>query len=78
MRLIGIATANLLSAATIRLQSQGLWHPVSHFAFGAQGRVHFIGFSADASRRRKLESAGAGLLAGDHGTTRALIGQLPQ
>lgn len=36
----GIATANLLSAATIRLQSQELWHSVSRLAFGAEGSGH--------------------------------------
>jgi phosphoglycolate phosphatase-like HAD superfamily hydrolase len=36
----GIATANLLSAAKIRLESQSLWHPVSHLAFGAEGSGH--------------------------------------
>jgi phosphoglycolate phosphatase-like HAD superfamily hydrolase len=38
--LIGIATANLLSAAKLRLQSAGLWNPVSAHAFGAEGGGH--------------------------------------
>ena len=36
----GIATANLLSAARLRLQSQDLWEPVSALAFGAEGSGH--------------------------------------
>ena len=37
---LGIATANLLSAAQLRLQSVGLWEPVSALAFGAEGSGH--------------------------------------
>jgi phosphoglycolate phosphatase-like HAD superfamily hydrolase len=37
---LGIATANLLRAAEIRLKSQDLWTPVSQFAFGAEGLGH--------------------------------------
>ena len=37
---LGIATANLLSAARLRLQSVGLWEPVSALAFGAEGSGH--------------------------------------
>jgi HAD superfamily hydrolase (TIGR01549 family) len=37
---LGIATANLLRAAEIRLKSQGLWTPVSNLAFGAEGLGH--------------------------------------
>ena len=37
---LGIATANLLSAARLRLQSAGLWEPVSSLAFGAEGSSH--------------------------------------
>ena len=37
---LGIATANLLSAARLRLQSAGLWEPVSSLAFGAEGSGH--------------------------------------
>ena len=37
---LGIATANLLSAAKLRLQSAGLWEPVSSLAFGAEGSGH--------------------------------------
>lgn len=34
---LGIATANLLSAAKLRLQSAGLWEPVAALAHGAEG-----------------------------------------
>lgn len=37
---IGIATANLLSAAQLRLQSAGLWEPVASLAYGAEGSGH--------------------------------------
>lgn len=37
---IGIATANLLSAAKLRLESCSLWAPVSRIAFGAEGSGH--------------------------------------
>ena len=37
---LGIATANLLSAAKLRLQSRDLWEPVSSLAFGAEGSGH--------------------------------------
>jgi phosphoglycolate phosphatase-like HAD superfamily hydrolase len=112
----GIATANLLSAARLRLERAGLWQPVAALAFGAEGSghkretvaraisatglpkrrivyigdnlndveaglangVHFIGFSTDAARRRKLAAAGARHLAGDHGETRELIAALLQ
>lgn len=37
---LGIATANLLAAARLRLASQSLWDPVSTFAFGAEGSGH--------------------------------------
>lgn len=40
MALLGIATANLLSAARLRLQARGLWKPVSGLAFGADGSGH--------------------------------------
>ena len=36
----GIATANLLSAAELRLQHAGLWDHVSALAFGAEGGGH--------------------------------------
>ena len=113
-RQIGIATANLLSAAKLRLESCALWQPVSALAFGAEGSghkretvartiaatglpkhrivyvgdnlndvdaglsngVHFIGFSEDVDRRKRLAEAGATHLAGDHAYTRALIDQL--
>ena len=37
---LGIATANLLSAAKFRLQSVDFWNPVSAHAFGAEGGGH--------------------------------------
>jgi phosphoglycolate phosphatase-like HAD superfamily hydrolase len=37
---LGIATANLLSAAKLRLQARDLWEPVSSLAFGAEGSGH--------------------------------------
>ncbi|WP_373503335.1 HAD family hydrolase [Aestuariivirga sp.] len=37
---LGIATANLLSAARIRLASLDMWNPVSSLAFGAEGSGH--------------------------------------
>jgi phosphoglycolate phosphatase len=37
---LGIATANLLSAAKLRLQSAGLWEPVASLAYGAEGSGH--------------------------------------
>ncbi|MFN4143257.1 HAD family hydrolase [Aestuariivirga sp.] len=37
---LGIATANLLSAAKLRLASRNLWQPVSGLAFGAEGSGH--------------------------------------
>jgi phosphoglycolate phosphatase-like HAD superfamily hydrolase len=37
---MGIATANLLSAAKLRLQSVEFWNPVSSHAFGAEGGGH--------------------------------------
>jgi len=36
----GIATANLLSAAQLRLQAASLWQPVQGLAFGAEGSGH--------------------------------------
>jgi len=39
-RHIGIATANLLSAAKLRLESCALWAHVSTLAFGAEGSGH--------------------------------------
>ena len=39
-RRLGIATANLLSAAKIRLLASGLWAPVAALAFGAEGSGH--------------------------------------
>jgi phosphoglycolate phosphatase-like HAD superfamily hydrolase len=37
---IGIATANFLSAAKLRLNAKNLWNPVSSHAFGAEGGGH--------------------------------------
>lgn len=37
---LGIATANLLAAAQLRLQTAGLWQPVQGLAFGAEGSGH--------------------------------------
>ena len=37
---IGVATANLLSAAALRLKHAGLWHHVSACAHGADGGGH--------------------------------------
>lgn len=37
---LGIATANLVSAARLRLEAVDLWRPVSHLAFGAEGGGH--------------------------------------
>ncbi len=39
-RRLGIATANLLSAARLRLEAAGMWAPVSALAFGAEGSGH--------------------------------------
>jgi HAD superfamily hydrolase (TIGR01549 family) len=39
-RRVGIATANLLSAARLRLDRAGLWSPVSNLAFGAEDSGH--------------------------------------
>lgn len=39
-RKLGIATANLRSAAQLRLQAAGLWGHVSGLAFGAEGSGH--------------------------------------
>ena len=108
---IGIATANLLAAAKLRLEARDLWQPVSRLAFGAENSghkretvaraiaatglskqriiyigdnlndveaglsngVHFIGFSQDEARRKKLAAAGAEHLSGDHATTLHLL-----
>lgn len=37
---LGIATANLLAAAQLRLGAAGLWQPVQGLAFGAEGSGH--------------------------------------
>lgn len=108
---LGIATANLLGIARLRLEHHGLWAPVASLAFGAEGSghkretvsraiaatglpksrivyigdnlndvdaglangVHFIGFSTDPARRRKLAAAGAAHLAASHDDTARLI-----
>lgn len=94
---LGIATANLLKAAELRLNAVKLWRPVRAHAFGANGGgakrailaraiagtglprerivfigdnlndveaglahgVHFIGFSRDPAKGRRLAEAGA-------------------
>ena len=38
--MLGIATANLLSAARPRLEAKQLWQPVAGLAFGAEGSGH--------------------------------------
>ncbi len=38
--LLGVATANLVAAARLRLEAQGLWNSVSQLAFGAEGGGH--------------------------------------
>lgn len=37
---LGIATANLLSAAKLRLEAKSLWKPVSSLAFGSEASGH--------------------------------------
>lgn len=39
-RRLGIATANLLSAAKLRLEAAAMWAPVASLAFGAEGSGH--------------------------------------
>jgi phosphoglycolate phosphatase-like HAD superfamily hydrolase len=94
---LGIATANLLEAASLRLAACAMWAPVKTYAFGANGGgakrqilaravanlalppdriifigdnlndveaglangVHFIGFSEDRAKCRRLADAGA-------------------
>jgi phosphoglycolate phosphatase-like HAD superfamily hydrolase len=108
---LGIATANLLEAARVRLHCVGFWEPVAAHAHGADGGghkheilaralaglglprerivyigdntndveaglkngVHFIGFSLDAARRRRMQEAGARHLSASHAETRDLI-----
>lgn len=113
---LGIATANLLGAARIRLKAMNLWEPVCKLAYGAEGSahkretvaraieatglpkkrivyigdnlndvdaglgngVHFIGFSVDPERVKRLRAAGATHLSSDHITTARLIERLLQ
>lgn len=39
-RRLGIATANLLSAAKLRLEAAAMWAPVASLAYGAEGSGH--------------------------------------
>jgi phosphoglycolate phosphatase-like HAD superfamily hydrolase len=94
---LGIATANLLEAASLRLAACGMWDRLKDLGFGANGggakrqilaraitsldlprerivfigdnlndveaglsqKVHFIGFSTDPAKTRRLAAAGA-------------------
>lgn len=111
---LGIATANMVAAARLRLEATGLWNAVARHPFGADGGghkrhilaraiaatglpkhrivyvgdnrndveaglangVHFIGFSRDAERRKRLAAAGATLTGADHQATLRLIRQI--
>ena len=104
---LGIATANLLEAAELRLKAVRLWEPVRAHAFGANGGgakrdilaraiaaaglpakrivfigdnlndveaglahgVHFIGFSRDEAKGRRLAEAGAQRICNHHQDT---------
>jgi phosphoglycolate phosphatase-like HAD superfamily hydrolase len=104
---LGIATANLLEAATLRLAACEMWEPVKTCAFGANGGgakrqilaramarlalppdrivfigdnlndveaglangVHFIGFSQDPAKCRRLVDAGAERVCNHHRDT---------
>src|SRR5262245_657517 len=104
---LGIATANLLEAAHLRLAAVSLWEPVQAHAFGANGGgakrdilgravagtglpgerivfigdnlndveaglahgVHFIGFSRDGAKSRRLADAGAKRVCNHHRDT---------
>lgn len=104
---LGIATANLLEAAHLRLACCRMWSPVQGHAFGADGggakrdilgraiadtglppdrivfigdnlndvaaglahAVHFIGFSRDDAKGRRLAAAGAQRVCNDHRDT---------
>lgn len=104
---LGIATANLLEAASLRLAACGLWEGLKAHGFGANGggakrqilaraiasldlpadrivfigdnlndveaglanKVHFIGFSRDPARARRLAEAGAERICNHHRDT---------
>jgi len=104
---LGIATANLLEAATLRLAACRMWEPVRTCAFGADGGgakrqilaravtslalpperivfigdnlndveaglangVHFIGYSEDQAKCRRLAEAGAKRVCNHHRDT---------
>ncbi|MGE3873559.1 MAG: HAD family hydrolase [Parvibaculaceae bacterium] len=104
---LGIATANLLEAAELRLAAANLWEPVQTYAYGANGGgakreilaraiastglhperivfigdnlndveaglahgVHFIGFSRDEAKCRRLAEAGAKRICNHHRDT---------
>ena len=104
---LGIATANLLEAAELRLAAASLWEPIRAHAFGANGGgakrdilaraiaatglpakrivfigdnlndveaglahgVHFIGFSRDEAKGRRLAEAGAQRICNHHQDT---------
>ena len=110
---VGIATANIIEAARLRLARAGLWSLIDH-AEGADGggpksvllgrllarldvprsgvvyvgdnlndveagrthAGHFIGFSVEAERRRRLAANGAAHVAASHDDTRRLIGTM--
>lgn len=104
---LGVATANLLEAAALRLAACGLWDQLQAYGFGADGggakcqilaraiasldlprdrivfigdnlndveaglanKVHFIGFSRDPARTRRLAGAGAERICNHHRDT---------
>lgn len=104
---LGIATANLLEVASLRLAACGLWDRLKTLGFGANGggakreilaraiasvqlprdrivfigdnlndveaglsqKVHFIGFSADPAKTRRLAAAGAERICNHHRDT---------
>lgn len=104
---LGIATANLLEAASLRLAVCGMWDGLKGHAFGANGggakreilaraiaslglprerivfvgdnlndveaglanKVHFIGFSSDPAKTRRLAAAGAKQICNQHRDT---------
>lgn len=104
---LGIATANLLEVASLRLAACGLWDRLKALGFGANGggakreilaraitglnlprerivfigdnlndveaglsqKVHFIGFSTDPAKTRRLAAAGAKRVCNHHRDT---------